>query len=167
MVPQSQIQILCHGTTEPPKLEPNYPYFLGFQDSPGNIITNIKLCEENYEEWSRSFRLALHARRKHSFVDCTITKSKTSSELEDWYTVHSMIVFWIMRTIEPATASTISYYEDAKLLWDDLKERFIIVNGPRIQQLKAAIFDWKQQKKSICCGLLWPIKISFGCSWNL
>lgn len=66
--------------------------------------------------------------------------------VEDWQTVHSMIVSWLMNTIEPTLRSTISYYEDAHLLWKDLRERFCVVNGPRIQQLKSALSECKQSK---------------------
>lgn len=128
------------------KIDPTSPYFLGSQDNAGNTITHVQLRGENYEEWSRSIRLALRARRKFGFVDGTHMKPTEAEKMDDWLTVQSMIVSWIMHTIEPSLKSTISYYEDAKLLWDDIKDRFCMVNGPRIQQLKAAIADCKQTK---------------------
>nr|KYP46964.1 hypothetical protein KK1_031446 [Cajanus cajan] len=47
-----------------------------------------------------------------------------------------MLVSWILNTIEPNLRSTISYTENVKDLWEDIKERFSIVNGPMIHQLK-------------------------------
>ncbi|KAK9699375.1 hypothetical protein RND81_08G169900 [Saponaria officinalis] len=44
-----------------------------------------------------------------------------------------------MNTIDPEVKSLLSNYDDAKCLWDDLHERFSLVNGPRIQQLKSEI----------------------------
>jgi hypothetical protein len=37
-----------------------------------------------------------------------------------------------------------SYFETAKELWDDIKERFDVVNGPRVQQLKSELAQCKQ-----------------------
>lgn len=124
------------------------PYFLGSQDNPGNLITTVQLRGENYDQWAQAIRLSLRARRKYGFVNGTVPKptTKEAAMVEDWQTVHSMIVSWLMNTIEPTLRSTISYYEDAHLLWKDLRERFCVVNGPRIQQLKSALSECKQSK---------------------
>lgn len=73
--------------------------------------------------------------RKWGFVEGTINKQDDdkSIDLEDWWTVQSMIVSWIMNTIEPTMRSTVTYYDTAKELWDDLMERFSTMNGARIQ----------------------------------
>ena len=63
--------------------------------------------------------------------------------MEDWWTVQSMLVSWILNTIEPNLRSTISYMENARDLWEDTRERFSIANGPRIHQLKSELTDCK------------------------
>ncbi|XP_074297286.1 uncharacterized protein LOC141627989 [Silene latifolia] len=114
----------------PPHPNPTMsPFHLGNQDNPGNTITHVQLHGENYDEWARSIRLAVKARRKFGFVDGTI--AKPTENLDDWSTIHSMIVSWIMNTVEPSLRTTISYYEDAALLCKDLKDRFCVVNGIR------------------------------------
>lgn len=85
------------------------------------------------------------ARRKWGFIEGTIKHpTEGSSEMEDWWTVLSMLVSWILNTIEPSLRSTISYMENAQDLWEDIKERFSVVNGPRIQQLKSDLAECKQ-----------------------
>ncbi|XP_072077788.1 uncharacterized protein [Arachis hypogaea] len=122
------------------------PYDLSVSDDPGNVITQVQLRGENYEEWARAVKVSLRARRKWGFLDGTHKKPQEgASEMEDWWTVQSMLVSWVMNTIEPRLRSTISYTEDAKDLWEEIKERFSIVNGPRIQQLKAELAECKQQ----------------------
>ena len=54
-----------------------------------------------------------------------------------------------MNTIEPSLRSTVSYTENAATQWQDIKERFSVANGPRIQQLKAELADCKQKGLSI------------------
>ena len=109
------------------------PYDLNSSDNPGNLITQVQLKGENYDEWSRAMCTSLCARRKWEFVEGNILQpTKGSSELEDWWTVQSMLVSWVLNTIGPSLRSTISYQENVKDLWEDIKERFSIVNGPRI-----------------------------------
>ncbi|KAH9689145.1 hypothetical protein KPL70_015385 [Citrus sinensis] len=52
-------------------------------------------------------------------------------------------------TIEPNLRSTVTYTEVAKLLWDDIKERFSVGNGPRVQQLKSELANCKQRGMTI------------------
>lgn len=81
-------------------------------------------------------------------------QTKNSLDLEDWWTMQSMLVSWILNTIEPTLRSAASYLENAKDLWQDLKERFSVANGPRIQRLKATLFECKQRGQTIveCYG---------------
>ncbi|WVZ13460.1 hypothetical protein V8G54_011026 [Vigna mungo] len=106
----------------------------------------------------QSLRTALRARKKFGFIDGTLLRPKEgSADLEDWWTNNSLLVSWIMNTVEPALRSTISHMEVAQDLWDDMKERFSIMNGPRIQQLKAELIECKQKGLTIIpsckCGL--------------
>ncbi|WVZ25460.1 hypothetical protein V8G54_004004 [Vigna mungo] len=120
-------------------------YDLNPNDNPGNIITQVQLRGENYEEWARAMRTSLRARRKWTFIEGTVVRPKEgTTELEDWWTVQSMLISWILNTIEPSLRSTISYAENAKDLWNDIKERFSVANGPRIHQLKSELAGCKQ-----------------------
>ena len=65
----------------------------------------------------------------YQFFDLAYTK-------EHWTTSQCMIVLWITNTIHFKVLSMLSKYENAKILCDDLHERFSIINGPRIHQLK-------------------------------
>lgn len=112
------------------------PFFLGSRDRPGDLITPVRLKSNNYDEWARFIHLALLARRKYGFVNGTIMEPKAPFTSEDWLTIYSMLISWLMNTIDQEVKSTISFYDDAKLLWDELKACFSVVNGPRIQQLK-------------------------------
>ncbi|XP_068466252.1 uncharacterized protein [Phaseolus vulgaris] len=122
------------------------PYDLNASDNPGNIITQVQLCGENYDEWARAVKISLRARRKWGFIDGThIQPEDEAPDLEDWWTVQSMIVSWILNTIEPSLRSIVAYAETAHNLWEDIKERFSVVNGPRIQQLRSDLSRCKQE----------------------
>lgn len=126
------------------------PYDITPGDNPRSLITQVQLKGDNYDEWARSLRTALRARKKFGFIDGTLLRPEEgSANLEDWWTNNSLLVSWIMNTVEPALRSTISHMEVAQDLWDDIKERFSIMNGPRIQQLKAELVECKQKGLTI------------------
>ncbi|KAJ1377104.1 Zinc finger, CCHC-type, partial [Sesbania bispinosa] len=84
-------------------------YELNASDNPGSLITQVQLRGENYEEWAKAVRISLRARRKWGFMDGTHKEPETDApEMEDWWTVQSMIVSWILNTIEPNLRSTIT-----------------------------------------------------------
>uniref|UniRef100_A0A151UEU7 Retrotransposon Copia-like N-terminal domain-containing protein n=1 Tax=Cajanus cajan TaxID=3821 RepID=A0A151UEU7_CAJCA len=126
------------------------PYDITSNDNPGSLITQVKLKGKNYDEWARSIRSALRARKKFGFVDGTIQKStENSPDIKDWLTNNSLLVSWIMNTIEPSLRSTILHMEVAQDLWTNIKEHFSVANGPRIQQLKAELVECKQKSMTI------------------
>ena len=77
------------------------PYDITILDNPGLLITQVQLKGENYDEWARSVRTALRARKKFGFIDGTITKpGDNSADIEDWWTINSLLVSWIRNNIE-------------------------------------------------------------------
>nr|GMD60533.1 retrovirus-related Pol polyprotein from transposon TNT 1-94 [Ipomoea batatas] len=127
------------------------PYDLNSNDNPGNIITQVRLRgDENYDEWACAVRTSLRARRKCDFVEGTIPEpDKELSVYDDWWTVQSMLVSRIRNTIDSDLRTTILHMENAKDLWDDIKKRFSVANGPRIQQIKTELSECKQRGMSI------------------
>ncbi|KAL2931658.1 Retrovirus-related Pol polyprotein from transposon RE1 [Bienertia sinuspersici] len=127
-------------------IDPSSPYYLGSGDQPGNSITHVLFKNDNYVAWSRAITLSLKARRKFVFIDGSLPKPTDAKTLLDWETVHSMLVSWILRSIDPKLAESIPFHDDAKLLWKYLERHFCVANGPRIQQLRAQISDCRQSK---------------------
>ncbi|XP_021746636.1 uncharacterized protein LOC110712479 [Chenopodium quinoa] len=130
----------------PAKIEPNSPFYLDAQDKLGEYITHVRLKLENFDAWAHTIYVALSSRRKFGFLDGTINDVVPPATKDDWVTIHCMLVSWLMYTIDPEVKSLLSNYDNAKQLWDDLNERFCVVNGPRIQQLKAEINRCEQTK---------------------
>ena len=130
----------------PPKIEPTSPSYLGPQDRPGDFITPIRLNGDNYAEWVDAIQTALEARRKFVFLDGTITQPALPCTSTDWTTINAMLISWLMNSIEPEVKRSLSKFKEVQRLWDTLKTRFAIVNGPRIHQLKSSIARCEQTK---------------------
>ncbi|CAH9094830.1 unnamed protein product [Cuscuta europaea] len=100
--------------------DPGSPYFLHSFDIPGLNICGITLRgKENYREWSIVMRNAFRAKWKLGFLDGSITISEDKSGIEDWYTVNSMAVGWLMTSIEPTLRHTIAYMDSVHELWKE------------------------------------------------
>lgn len=126
------------------------PYYLHPSDHPGMNICQVVLKGENFQEWERCMRNAFRAKRKLGFLDGVIKKPDDESlEIEDWWSVNSMLLAWLFNSIEPNLRSSISYFDTVKELWDDLRQRFSIGNGPRIQQLTSDLARCEQNGQSI------------------
>lgn len=134
------------GTNASQKIEANSPFYLGPQDRPGDFITPTRLRGDNYDDWAGDIQMALEARRKFGFLDGTITERVPPVTEADWNTINAMLVSWIMNTIDPEVKCSLSKHRDAKKLWETLKSRYAVVNGPRIQQLKSLIAKCEQGK---------------------
>ena len=60
-------------------------YDLYASDNPWNIIMQVQLCGEIYDEWARVVKISLWAWRKWGFIDGTHMKPENDAhELEDW-----------------------------------------------------------------------------------
>lgn len=92
------------------------PYDITTLDNSALVITQVHLKGDNYDEWSRSFRTAIRARKTFGFIDGTIKRpGEKDKDIEDWWTINSLLVSWIRNTIEPSLRSTISHVEIAKI----------------------------------------------------
>ncbi|KAK9705059.1 hypothetical protein RND81_07G030700 [Saponaria officinalis] len=91
-------------------------------------------------------RMSLKSRRKFGFCDGSITKPTDKFLLDQWKVVQCTVVQWIMHSIDPSLKDSISYCEDAKLLWTDLQDQFSVIDGAKIQALKTQLHECRQSK---------------------
>ncbi|CAH9076259.1 unnamed protein product [Cuscuta europaea] len=127
------------------------PYYLSNSDFPGINISGLVLKGEgNYREWSTAMKNAFRAKRKMGFIDGTIERPEEDIEdLEDWLTVNSMLVGWLMTAVDPTLRTNLTYMESANDLWEDLKTRFAVGDAMRVYELKESIRECQQNGQPI------------------
>ena len=126
------------------------PYDLSSNDNPGAVISQPLLNGLNYDEWAINFRMALSSRKKFGFLDGSLPKpAADSSCLEDWTANNHLIVGWIKQTIEPKIRSSLSTREVARELWEIIKKQYSIKSGARLQQLRIALANCKQDGSTV------------------
>ena len=134
----------------PPKYKPFTDYYLHPSEGSQLVICPVLLTVDNYEEWSRSIRNNLRSKSKLGFVDGSIVQPDLKHpDFRQWGIVNSTVVAWIYNTLDVSIRSTVIIPDDAKTLWDDLRDRYSLGNGPRIFELKHDIADCKQRGRSV------------------
>ncbi|XP_014506472.1 uncharacterized protein LOC106766241 [Vigna radiata var. radiata] len=113
------------------------------------LVTQV-LNENNYSSWSRSMRRALLSKNKIKFVDGSIKKpQKTDTLFDAWERCNMMILSWITKALSPHIAESVIYAEEAKDLWDELKERFSKGDYFKISDLLQDIHSIKQGERGV------------------
>ncbi|KAL2933218.1 Long chronological lifespan protein 2 [Bienertia sinuspersici] len=64
-----------------------------------------------------------------------------------------MLVAWIVNTLDVSVCSTVRFPDHVKTLWNDLRDRYSLGNGPRILELKSQIVDCKQRGRPMAIYL--------------
>ncbi|PKI73995.1 hypothetical protein CRG98_005612 [Punica granatum] len=116
--------------------------------SDGSVLRLIecKLNGENYLTWSRLMRMALRAKNKVGFIDGTLTEPAEGDPNKPlWIMANSLVVTWIVNSLEKDLQPSIACIENARVLWEDLRQRFAQGNETRIYQLKSDIYTARQE----------------------
>ncbi|XP_074318941.1 uncharacterized protein LOC141655787 [Silene latifolia] len=125
--------------------EQSNPQNLIHVENPGAKITLTAFNGNNYDEWSHDFQLAILAKGKSGYIDGTIKKPKTTdTTFETWRSTNALVTAWIYNSIEYTLRKQISRRPEAKLLWDDIKNRFCQTNDARIYKLQADLMACRQ-----------------------
>ena len=128
----------------------NDPLSLQASDHPGMCLTNIKLNGTNFQQWSRSVKIALRTITKIGFIEGTCERpASTSPKYEQWIRCDNMVVSWLLNSIVPELSEAFLYAGSAKELWSELAERFGQSNGPLLYQIQKEIAELHQGNDSI------------------
>ncbi|XP_014506219.1 uncharacterized protein LOC106765970 [Vigna radiata var. radiata] len=133
-----------------PANNPASPFYLHPGENPGLTLISQVLSETNYSSWSRSMKRALLSKNKIKFIDGSIKKPKNNEILFDaWERCNVMVLSWIIKTLSPQIAESVIYVEEAKELWDELKERFSKGDYFKISDLLQDIHSIKQGERTV------------------
>jgi transposase InsO family protein len=140
------------GDTETIKgVDSSSPYYLHPSANTDRIISPVVLRGNNYNEWARSVRNALKANNKLGFIDGSIQppKSTEATIYSAWVQVNSMLGAWLHNTLDASIRSTVPITDDVREMWEDIRQRFSVGNGPRIHELTSQLTRLEQGGDSV------------------
>ncbi|CAL1407466.1 unnamed protein product [Linum trigynum] len=104
----------------------------------------------NYNLWSRTVRVALKSKNKLGFITGAIpVPDLTHESYQAWEQSNTAVYFMILGSLDPSLVNSVSSQDNAKLLWDDLRQRYGQADNIRISDLQTAIYTLKQGNKSV------------------
>ncbi|XP_019416416.1 PREDICTED: uncharacterized protein LOC109327706 [Lupinus angustifolius] len=116
-----------------PILDPASPYYLSPNENPGVVLVSGLMNGENYHPWSRAMTMALKTKNKLAFVDGSLPKPPPHDQ---------MCAIW-------NRFQSVLQMNNAKEIWDDLKERYHQGVIFRISELIGEMHSARQGNASI------------------
>jgi len=142
-------------------LDPVHALYLHHSDNPNCNLTSELLTGNNYAQWKRSCKVSLSAKNKMSFITGGFPKpSNDSPHLSLWERCNSMVISWLLHSVNKDIASSIIYTPTTEQTWQDLSKRFSFGQGTKIYQLQKEIYNLSQGNLSVSayftkCKQLW------------
>lgn len=75
--------------------------------------------------------------------------SRDSPDYADEVNMNTLIVSWIFAMLDASLFLYVPYKDNAKALWDMLKQQFFTSNGPRMYELEGALMNCKKHGLSV------------------
>lgn len=98
------------------KITPTAPF-----ESTTLQITNHKLNGKNYLQWSRSVPMVTRGKGKLGYLDGSIPKPNTTDSMfPNWDVQNSMVMAWLIHSMEDNIGETYLFHSTAKDVWDDV-----------------------------------------------
>ncbi|XP_019462962.1 PREDICTED: uncharacterized protein LOC109361889 [Lupinus angustifolius] len=133
-----------------PILDPSSPYYMHPNENPGASLVSSRLNGENYQPWSRAMLMALETKNKLEFVDGSLPRPPLNDPaFTAWKRCNNLVVSWLTQSIEPSIVQSVLWMENAKEIWDDLRERYYQGDIFQIFDLIGQIHSIKQGNQSI------------------
>lgn len=92
-------------------------------DSHSLQITQHKLNGQNFREWFQSVMLVIRGRGKAGYLTGSVTAPpSTSPTFSTWEAENSIVMAWLINSMEPSIGRTYLFYKTAKEIWDAVQE---------------------------------------------
>lgn len=131
-------------------------YYLHPSEGPNNSLSKYLLKENNYDIWEKTIVNALEGKNKDGFINGDVAKptDEKSAEFVAWKANNSTICSWIFNSVDESIQPSVVSHKIAKDMWSDLKDRYCVSNGPRVNQLKSEYNLATSSKRPLCCIIL-------------
>ncbi|KAK3007413.1 hypothetical protein RJ639_014792 [Escallonia herrerae] len=114
-------------------------------------LTSHKLTEKNYLELAQSVKLAIDGRGKLGhFTEDVRQPAASNPSLSSWRFENSLIITWLINSMEPTIGKTYLFLHTAKDVWEAVRETYSDVeNSSQIFDLKTKLWKSKQGEREV------------------
>lgn len=125
------------------------PYIVHHLDSPSTILATPLLIEDNYGSLSHAVTMAFQTKIKLGYVDGSLPIPKENDAISNWERCNGLVGSWIFNSVSLEIRPSIIFVETSSQIWEDLKDRFSLLNASKIYQLKQLISSLRQEGKFV------------------
>ena len=130
--------------------DPGHALYLHHSDNPNCSLSSNLLVGTNYAQWKRSCEVSLSVKNKKSFVNGDYHKLANDSPLLPlWERCNSMVISWLLHSVDKDIAASIIYTSTASQIWKDLSQRFSYSQGTKIYHLQKEMSNLTQGNLSV------------------
>jgi hypothetical protein len=130
--------------------EPGDPLFVSTADGPElRLISQQLTGPETYPKWSQEFRHALATKDKDGFLDGTIPIPTDEHLARLWRKSNRLVRTWIGNCLSTEVSAGLPPTEDAKGMWDNIKEMYGTLDQAKIFTLMQELSDLKQGNSTV------------------
>lgn len=125
-------------------------YILSNSDRPRDQLVSYSLKGKNYSTQWKSIINILESKHKIGFVDRRLPKPSVGDLKEkDWITCNSMVMSWILNSLNEELHKSVAYHDMTLGMWKGLEECFSQGSDLRIQEIKRDITNTRQGDMAI------------------
>jgi len=99
-------------------------YTLHPSDHPGMLLVSQVFDGNGFGSWRRALLIALSTTGKLFFIDGTLTRPISTSDLKRWIKCNDMVMAWILNVVAEDIGDGIIYAKSARDMWIQLQERY-------------------------------------------
>lgn len=93
-------------------------------DSFSLSITSQKLNGKNFLQWAQSVKIVICARGKLSYLTRDLSTPKSTDPSYQRWVDNSLVLAWLINSIEPQISRRYLWFKTAKDVWDDVRRMY-------------------------------------------
>ncbi|XP_073153944.1 uncharacterized protein [Henckelia pumila] len=114
-------------------------------------ITSHRLNGRNYLQWAQSVKIVICGHGKLGYLTSELQPpNQTDPTYKTWLVENSMVLAWLINSMEPNIIRRYSWFKTAKEVWDAAKRMYSdLGNASQIFELRSKLKEMKQGSNSL------------------
>ncbi|XP_073128544.1 uncharacterized protein [Henckelia pumila] len=114
-------------------------------------FTIHKLNGKNFLEWAQSIKLVIDGKGRLGYLTGeTKEPEKNDTKWNSWKSENSMVIAWLVNSMEPSIGKTYLFLPTARDVWDAVRETYSdLENSSQIFELKTRLWNSKQGERNV------------------
>ncbi|XP_065873535.1 uncharacterized protein [Euphorbia lathyris] len=130
---------------------PTSVYYIHPSENTNQSLVSLKLTgNKDYHSWARAFKRSLMAKNKMKFVDGSLKQDDVEEANRlAWNRCNQLVLSWLNQSVSTSISQSITWFENAYQVWQNLQNRFLQSDYLRIAELHDELASLSQGDLSV------------------